>query len=106
MKLEDFSLRQVAIGIPTLVFAYWAAMQFVILPHMSDERRRHIYPNDFGAHYLQALSAVFIIFAAWFVFRYDGRFATHGRRIVVFAMALGSACGWLLEVAIRSYWHI
>jgi hypothetical protein len=70
MKLEDFSLRQVAIGIPALVFAYWAAMQFVILPHMSDERRRH------------------------------------GRRIVVFAMALGSACGWLLEVAIRSYWHI
>jgi len=106
MKLEDLSLRQVAIGIPALVFAYWAAMQFAILPHMSEERRRHIYPNDFRAHYLQAVSIAFMVFAAWFVFRYKGRFATHGRRIFVFAMALGSLCGWLLEVAIRTYWHI
>ncbi len=106
MKLEDFSLRQVAIGIPALVFAYWAALQSVILPHMSEDRRRHIYPNNFGAHYLQAISFAFIIFAAWFVFRYKGRFATHGRKLVVFAMALGSFGGMILEFAIRSYWHI
>jgi hypothetical protein len=106
MKLEDFSLRQVAIGIPALVFAYWAAMQFVILPHMSEEHRRHIYPDNFGAHYLQAISIAFMVFAAWFVFRYKGRFATHGRKLVVFAMALGSLCGMLLQFAIRSYWHI
>ncbi len=106
MKIEDFSLRQVAIWIPALVVAYWAALQFIVLPRMSEERRQHIYPNNFGAHYLQAIGFAFMVFAAWFVFLYRGRYATHGRKVVVFAMAVGSICGMVLEFAIRSYWHI
>lgn len=105
MKLDDVSLRQVAVGIPVLALAYWAALQFAILPHISEDRRRHIY-SAVGAPYLRAASLIFMAFAVWFVFRYQGRFATHRRKIVVFALALGSFCGMILEFAIRTYWHV
>ncbi len=105
MKLEDVSLRQVAAWIPALALAYWAALQFAIFPHISEDRRRHIY-SGFGTPYLRAVSLIFMAFAVWFVFRYQGRFATHGRKIVVFALALGSFCGMILEFTIRAYWHI
>jgi hypothetical protein len=105
MKLEDVSLRQVAVGIPALALAYWAALQFAILPHISEDRRRRIY-SGLGAPYFRAVSLIFMAFAAWFVFRYQGRFATRGRKIVIFALALGSFCGMILEFAIRAYWHI
>jgi hypothetical protein len=106
MKVENLSLRQVGTGIPALVLAYWAALQFAILPNLSEDRRRHIYPSGSEVPYLLAVSLTFMIFGAWFVFRYQGRFATHGRKVAVFAMALGSLCGIILEFAIRAYWHI
>jgi hypothetical protein len=103
-KLEDLSLRQIAIGVPAFGFVNWALLQFVFLPKMLQSQRDHLYAGSNS--YLYSLSIAFIIFAYWFTFRYRGQYATHGRKIVVFAMALGSLCGMIMMFAIRAYWHI
>jgi hypothetical protein len=105
MKLEDLSLRQVAVGVPVLGFVNWAALQYAILPGMPEDRRKQLYVG-FGSPYLYGVSIAFIVFAVWFVFSYQGRFATHGRKVAVFGMALGSVCGMIMMIAIRTYWHI
>jgi hypothetical protein len=106
MKLEDLSLRQVAIAVPILGLFNWAGLQYVVLPHMPEGRRRQLYAGAASSPYLYAVSLAFVVFAAWFVFKYQGRFATHGRRVAVFGMALGSLCGTIMIIAIRAYWHI
>src|SRR5664280_2517400 len=80
MKLEDLSLRQIAIGVPILGLINWAGLQYAILPNMPEERRRELYAGSASSPYFYGVSCAFILFAVWFVFRYQGRFSTHGRR--------------------------
>lgn len=47
MKLSDFTLRQVAIGIPLLGLLNWAVFQFAILPSMSANERKQLYQLGF-----------------------------------------------------------
>jgi|GEM_PF-4737673 len=106
MKLSDFTLRQVALGVPLLGLLNWAVFQFVILPSMSADERKHLYPTWIPWPYLYLICAIFIAVAFWFVFRYRGTLATAERRIALFAMALGSICGLLMIAVIRFVWHI
>jgi hypothetical protein len=106
VKIEDLSLRQVAIVVPILGFLNWAVFQFLILPPMPEEQRQRLYAGWASTPYPYAVSLAFILFAAWFVFFYRGRVSTHGRRIAVFAMAFGALCGMLMIFAIRTVWHI
>jgi hypothetical protein len=106
MKLEDFSLRQVAVAVPILGLLNWAFLQFVALPNMTEEQRKHLYTGSAFAPYGYTISAIFVCFAIWFVFFYRGRWLTHGRKIAVFGMALGSICGMLMIAVIRLTWHI
>lgn len=106
MKLSDLTLRQVAIGVPILCLINWAAFQFAILPNMSGDQRQQLYPAWVSSPYLYAICLAFVGVALWFVFRYRGALATNERRIVLFAMAIGSLCGMLMIAAIRLVWHI
>src|SRR5580704_10988225 len=100
MKLEDLSVRQVAIAVPALGVLNWAILQFAFLPGMSRSQREHLYAGS--NPYLYALTVAFIVFGCWFTFGYRGRFATHGRKIAVFAIALGSLCGMVMVIAIST----
>jgi hypothetical protein len=106
MKVEDLSFRQVAVAVPLLGLCNWALLQFVMLPEMAEEQRRRLYLGSVLTPYLYGISIAFVCFAVWFVFSYRGPLATHGRRIAVFAMALGSVCGMLMILVIRLTWHI
>ena len=106
MKLEDFSLRQVAVGVPVLGILNWAFLQFVALPNMSESQRKQLYTGSAFARYGYSISFAFVCFAIWFVFFYRGPFMTHGRKIAVFGLALGSVCGFLMILIIRLTWHI
>jgi len=106
LKLSDLSIRQVAIAVPTLAILNWAVFQFAVLPNMSEEERRQLYPGWISSPYVYALCFIFIGFALWFVFLYRGTLATHERRIALFGMALGSFFGMLMISAIRLSWHI
>jgi hypothetical protein len=106
MKLEDLSLRQVTIAVPILGLFNWAMLQYVVLPAMPEDRRKQLYAGAASSPYLYGASLAFVVFAAWFVFRYQGRFARHGRKVAVFGMALGSVCGMIMIMAIRAYWQI
>lgn len=106
MKLSDLSFRQVAIGVPVLGLLNWAIFQFAILPSMSANERKQLYPSWIPWPYLYLICLSFITVAFWFVFRYRGTLATDERRIALFAMALGSLCGILMILALRLAWHI
>jgi Sec-independent protein secretion pathway component TatC len=106
MKLEDLSLRQVAVAVPILGLLNWAFLQFVALPNMTEDQRNHLYSGGTFAPYLFALGLAFVCFAIWFVFIYRGALMTQGRKIAVFGMALGSVCGMLMILVIRFTWHI
>lgn len=106
MKLSDLTFRQIAIGVPALGFLNWAVLQFAFLSSMSADQRKQLYPAWIPWPYLFVLSTAFVVIALWFVFRYRGTLATHERRIVLFAMALGSLCSMLMIAAIRLAWHI
>ena len=106
MKFEDLSLRQVAIGVPIFGLINWAILQWAVLPTMPEDRRKQLYTGSASSPYLYGVCLAFIVFAVWFVFKYQGRFATHGRKVAVFAMALGSICGMIMILAIRAYWRI
>jgi hypothetical protein len=88
MKLEDFSLRQVAVAVPVLGLFNWAFLQFVSLPHMTESQRKQLYTGSAFAPYGYAISIAFVCFAAWFVFFYRGPQMTHGRKI--------ASSGWRL----------
>ena len=104
MKLEDLTLRQVGAAVPLLALLDWTLCNFVLLPGMPEGQRRLLYSalNP----YLSALSLMFVVFACWSVFRYHGRFSTHKTRLVMFALALSTLCGFLMIVVIRATWHI
>ena len=106
MQLKDLSLRQTAVAVLLLGFVNWAVLQFVLLPEMPDEQRKRLYSGWASTPYPYAVSVVFIGFAIWFVFSYRGRFATHGRKVAIFAMALGALCGMVMILLIRTVWHI
>jgi hypothetical protein len=106
MKLENLSFRQVALGVLVLGFLTWAGLQFAILPSMPAEERKQLYSGWPSTPYPYFVGIAFICFAVWFVFSYNGSLATHGRKIVVFAMALGSLGGMLMILAIRLAWHL
>ena len=106
MKLSDLTLGQVAVGVPALSLLNWAVFQFAVLPHMSGYERKQLYPAWISSPFVYAVCVAFAAVAFWFVFRYRGASATHERRIVLFAMALGSLCGMLIIAAIRLAWHI
>ena len=94
------------IGVLTLATLDWAIFQFGFLPKMTEQERREIYPAWMSSPYPYAISLAFVCASAWFIFSYRGRYSTHGRRIVVFGMALGTLAGLLIRLAIRVTWHI
>lgn len=106
LKLSDLSIRQVSIAIPLLAVLNWAVLQFAILPNMSEEQRKQLYPGWTSSPYAYALCFIFVGFAFWFVFLYRGILANHQRRLALFAMALGSIFGMLMISGIRLFWHI
>ncbi len=106
MKLQDLSMRQVAIGVPVLGLLDWAFLQFIALPNMTDRQRALLYSAWDSKSYVYFLSLAFVGFAIWFVFIYRGPLMTQGRRIAVFGMALGAVCGILMIFVIRLTWHI
>jgi hypothetical protein len=106
MKLQDLSMRQVAIGVPTLGILDWAFLQFIALPNMTDRQRALLYSVWDSKPYLYVFIVAFVGFAIWFVFFYRGPLMTQGRKIAVFGMALGAACGMLMIFVIRLTWHI
>jgi len=108
MKFASLSLRQVAIGVPIFGVLNWAILQFAILPKMTEAQRMRLYAGWSSTPYPLLINTAFICFAVWFVFSYTykGSLATPGRKIAVFAMALGSLCGMLVSLAIRVVWRI
>lgn len=96
MKLEELSLRQVAVAIPVLALLNWAIFQFGFLPKMTEQERNGICDGWMSTPYPYVISVALVCTAIWFVFFYRGRYATHGRRITAFAMALGALCGMLM----------
>jgi hypothetical protein len=98
-------VRQVAIAVPILFLLNWAFAQFVALPNMPENQRKQLYTSAF-APYGYSISIAFVCFAIWFVFFYRGPWMTHGRKIVIFALALGSVGGMLMVLVIRLTWHI
>ena len=106
LRLENLSLRQVAIGVSILGLANWAILQFGLLPMMTAQQRDAIYPTWVSNPYIYAASLAFVCAAIWFVFSYRGSHSTQRRRIIVFAMALGTLGGMLLMLVIRTTWHI
>jgi hypothetical protein len=99
-------LRQVAIGILVLGLLNWAGFQFAILPDMPEDQRKRLYSGWASTPYPYVLGLAFVAFAVWFVFLYKGQLATHGRRIVVFAIAFGALCGMIMVLIMRTVWHI
>jgi hypothetical protein len=106
VKLEDFSLSQIAVGVLVLGLLNWAALQFVALPDMPEEQRKRLYSGWASTPYPYAIGLAFIAFAVWFVFYYQGRFATPRRRIAVFTIAFGALCGMVMVLIVRTVWHI
>ena len=106
MKLSDLTLRQIAVGVPTLCLLNWAVLQFAVLPNMSGDERKRLYPAWVSSPYVYGVCTVFVVVALWLVFRHRGASQTHERRLVLFAMALGSLCGMMMIAAIRLAWHI
>ena len=105
MSLENLSFRQVAVAVPILGLLNWAIFQFG-MSRMTEQERRGIYAGWMSTPYPYAISVALVCTAIWFVFFYRGRYATHGRRITAFAMALGALCGMLMILVIRVTWHI
>ena len=106
MRLEDLSLRQVAVAVPIAALLNWAVFQFAVLPNMTEPERRRIYSGWMSNPYPYAIAVVLICAAIWFVFLYHGRHLKHGRRIAAFGIALGALCGMLMILVIRITWHI
>ena len=105
LNWEELTYKKVAIAIVVFAIANWAISQFFILPRMTAYQRASIMA---GWHYgisPYILSVGFICFAIYFVFFHKGRFATHKNRLVIFAMAVGSACGIVLNGVLRLTWH-
>jgi len=100
VKLEDFTLRQVGVAVALLALVDWAVCHFLLLPGMPEEQRRRLYSTL--NPYLSALSLTFVAFALWFVFWYRGHLPTHKARLAMFALALGTLCGFLMIVVIRA----
>jgi len=94
LKPSDLSIRQVAIAVPILAILNWAVFQFAVLPNMSEEQRRQLYPGWISSPSVYALCFIFIVFALWFVFLYRGTLATHeeGLRFSVWRLDHSSAC--------------
>ena len=105
MKLERLSLRQIATGVPVLGLIEWAWAQFVFVPRLTTAQREDFYSGGYYA-YAWMFGIAFLCFAMWFVFFYQGTLATHKRKIIIFAMGMGSLCGMLTNLAIRLTWHI
>jgi hypothetical protein len=76
LRLEKFSLRQVAVGVAMLGLANWAELQFVLLPMMTQQQREAIYPVWMSSPYVYAIFLAFACAAIWFVFSYRGRYST------------------------------
>ena len=106
MRPENLSTRQIAVLVPVLGLLCWSILQFALLPHMTEQERRGIYPAWMSTPYPYAVSLVFISFASWFAFLYRGRYSTHGRRMAAFAIVLGALCGMLMILVIRHTWHV
>ncbi|HXR32202.1 MAG TPA: hypothetical protein VN830_00730 [Verrucomicrobiae bacterium] len=106
MRLENLSLRQVAIAVPILGLVNWAIFLFAFLPKMTEQDRKGIYAGWMSTPYPYAGSIALICAAIWFVFLYRGSYSTQGRRVAAFAMALGASCGMLIILVIRITWHI
>ena len=75
MKIEDVSLSHVAVAVTALGLINWAALQFVVLPTMQEEQRKRLYAGWPSTPYPYVISCAFVLFAVWFVFFYQGRFA-------------------------------
>ena len=106
MKLRELSLGLVAVAVHVLVLLNWAGLQFVVLPNMSEDQRKHLYSGFASTPYPYIIGITFVCFAIWFVFSYRGPLMTEGRKTAVFGIALATICGMLLILAIRIAWHI
>ena len=106
MRIENLSMRQVAVAVPILGLFNWAIWQFALLPGMTEQERTGIYSGWLSTPYPYAVSVAYILAAVWFVFSYRGRYSTHGTKIAAFGMAMGAFCGMLLTLLIRLSWHI
>ena len=106
LRLNNLSFRHITVAIPILSLFNWAILQFAVLPNMTEQQRRGIYPEWMSTPYPYAISFALICAAIWFVFSYQGRYSTHGNRIAVFAMVLAGFCGMLILLIIRLTWRI
>jgi len=106
VRIENLSMRHVAIAIPILGLLNWAFLQFAALPGMTEQERGGLYSGWMSTPYPYGVSVLLVCAAAWFVFSYRGHYSTHGRRIAAFGMALGALCGMLMVLVIRITWHI
>lgn len=106
MRLGDLSFRQISVAVAILWIFSWIVSQFVILPHMTQQERTGIYAGWMSTPYPYVISLSLILGACWFAFLYRGRYATHGRRIFAFGMALGGIGGMLMILLLRASWHI
>jgi hypothetical protein len=106
LRLENLSFRQIGVAVAILWIFTWAVLQFVILPHMTQQERGEIYAGWISTPYPYAISVALILAASWFAFFYRGRYATYRRRIFVFGMALGGIGGMLMILVFRVTWHI
>jgi hypothetical protein len=106
VKIDNLSMRHIVVAVPILGLLNWAILQFAVLPGMTEQHRTGIYSGWMSTPYPYAASVALICAAVWFVFSYRGRYATPGRRITAFAMALGALCGMLMILVIRVTWHI
>ena len=43
MRIENHSIRQVAVAVPILGLFNWAILQFALLPGMTEQERKGIY---------------------------------------------------------------
>ena len=106
MKLENLSFRQVAAAVAILGLLNWAILQFAALPNMTEQERAGLYAGWMSTPYPYAISVVLIAAALWFALLYQGRYATHGKKIAAFGMALGGLAGMAMILIIRRSWHI
>lgn len=106
MRVEKLSLRQVALVIPVVAFFNWVVLQFALVPGMGPEERTSMYPSWLSTPYPYVVSFVFMCAAIWFAHFYRGRYATHGLKLSVFALAWAALCGLAVILAIRLTWHI
>jgi hypothetical protein len=106
VRLENLSFRQVAVAVAILGLTNWAILQFAALPNMTEQERAGLYAGWMSTPYPYAISAALIAAALWFVILYQGRYATHGKKIAAFGIALGALAGMALLLIIRRSWHI